>query len=381
MAAPRWQQAAHGLDQVPANISEWRDAIYKYGLQHRTLEQLCMEGKFSASTVPKEALLTLRPIWPEKKGSKYAAAYITELDYFFNEDHINDAIKLMERNLLGLDMLGTLFQLLCVPEDTPISTPPKYSGTLAGGLGPFSLLTNLFNQLEDRSIQTSIEERRVFGAPRASRFYDAMQHAARDNPESPTYQTFEELDMVDIEMADSDDQPIPDSPPPMFSTTAQGVEEPPRRTPTETLVADFIVTLLGGLASLVQGLSPRPLCMANSFETTYQFGPPSHPTSLQHGGMQFRARVDGSIPFSLSVAVENIGTYDTSYLEYIFGPGSQPVLPTRGTGKSPFLQIQELGPFNVKIEDNLRIFLRIMLAFILWQLEKASEDAVFKEVL
>ncbi|EZG03048.1 hypothetical protein H106_06565 [Trichophyton rubrum CBS 735.88] len=403
--------------------------------------------KFSASTVPKEALLTLRPIWPEKKGPEYAVAYITELDYFFNEDHINDAIKLMGRNLLGLDMLGTLFQLICDPEDTPISTPPKYSGTLAGGLGPFSMLTSLFNQLEDRSIQASIEERRVFGAPRTSRFYDAMQHAARDDPESPTYQNFEELDMVDIEMADSDDRPIPDSPPAMFSTTAEGVEEPPRRTPTETLVADFIVTLLGGLASLVQGLSPRPLCMANSFETTYQFGPPSHPTSLQHGGMQFRARVDGSIPFSLSVAgmpreaaifevkraprkgrgsgipvlaqqaMEHaayiwkchasdstwknthrtyhtfmvaqdhlgfhisIGTYDTSYLEYIFGPGSQPVLPTRGTNKFPFLQIQELGPFNVKIEGHLRIFLRIMLAFILWQLEKASEDAVFKEVL
>lgn len=129
-----------------------------------------------------------------------------------------------------------------------------------------------------------------------------MQHAARDDPESPTYQTFEELDMVDIEMADSDDQPIPDSSSPMFSTAVQGVEEPPRRTPTETLVADFIVTLLGGLASLVQSLSSKPLCMANSFETTYQFGPPSNPTSLQHASMQFRARVDGSIPFSLSVA-------------------------------------------------------------------------------
>ncbi|KMP01297.1 hypothetical protein CIHG_01587 [Coccidioides immitis H538.4] len=253
--------------------------------------------------------------------------------------------------------------------------------------------------------------------------------------------------MVDIEMTDIDDQPTSDPPPPAILMAAPGQEEPPRRTPTETLVADFIVTLLGGLASLVQGLSPRPLCMANSFETTYQFGPPSHQTSPQHGSMQFRARVDGSIPFSLSVALMpreaaifevkraprqegkdsipvlaqqsmehaayiwkchesdktwkkknltyhtfmvaqdhldfhiSIGTYDNTYLGYIFGLGSQPVLPAQDTSKFPFLEIQELGPFDIKMEDDLRTFLHIMLAFILWQLEKAGGDAAFKEAL
>ncbi|TPX25821.1 hypothetical protein DIZ76_011278 [Coccidioides immitis] len=102
---------------------------------------------FSASTVPKEALLSLRPIWPKKKGPKDTAAYIAELDFFFNEDHTNDAIKLMERNLLGLDMLKTLSRFICAPKDAPTATPPKYFGTLAEGLGPFCMLINLFNQL------------------------------------------------------------------------------------------------------------------------------------------------------------------------------------------------------------------------------------------
>lgn len=89
---------------------------------------------------------------------------------------------------------------------------------------------------------------------------------------------------------------VPDPP-----VTEPENEEPARRTPTETLVADFLVTLLGGMACLVQPLNSNPLCMPNSYETTFQFGP-VRGTSQQQGSdpVKFRARVDGSIPFSLS---------------------------------------------------------------------------------
>ncbi|OJD26687.1 hypothetical protein ACJ73_01918 [Blastomyces percursus] len=56
--------------------------------------------------------------------------------------------------------------------------------------------------------------------------------------------------------------------------------------------------LLEGLACLLLPLAYRTVCVANAFETTYQFGPfPNDPIASNH--VQFRARVDGSIPFSL----------------------------------------------------------------------------------
>lgn len=59
----------------------------------------------------------------------------------------------------------------------------------------------------------------------------------------------------------------------------------------------------------------------------------------------------------------SIGTYDNTYLEYIFGPGTQPVLPAQD--EIPFLEIQEFGPFDVTDEEELDKFLHIMLSFIL----------------
>lgn len=38
------RKAAEGLDKIPSNEGEWRAAIQKYGLQQRTLEDLCKEG-------------------------------------------------------------------------------------------------------------------------------------------------------------------------------------------------------------------------------------------------------------------------------------------------------------------------------------------------
>ncbi|PGH19282.1 hypothetical protein AJ80_04035 [Polytolypa hystricis UAMH7299] len=409
----------------------------KYGLQQRTLEQLCVEGSFSASTVPKEAFLTIRCIRPEKKRPK-DATYIANLECFFNEDHSDGATKLINRNILGLDKLKTLYRIICNPKEPRKRTPPKYFGTLADGLGPFLMLVNVYNQLLDRSIQAPTDERPLGGAPERIRFYDATRPSAvhggyRD----------------DVGYRPIARCPTCTRPPAATSVTEPTDEEPPRRTPTETLVADFMVTLLGGLASLVQALNPRPLCIANSFETTYTFGPIRN-TSQQQVDVQFRARIAESIPFGLSLAgmpreaaifeakraarpesrgsipvlaqhsMEHvayiwkrheddptviptpylcmslkfwslnllltmvllqwktkvktyhtfivaqdhlyfhisIGTYDNTYLEYIFGPG--------------------IRAFD---EEELGKFLHIMLSSILWQLEQTETGTTFKKAL
>ncbi|EEH41303.2 hypothetical protein PAAG_03589 [Paracoccidioides lutzii Pb01] len=234
--------------------------------------------------------------------AKDASTYIANLEYFSNEDHSDDATRLISGNMLGLDKLKTLYRIICTPKELRKRTPPEYFGTLADGLGPFSMLVNLYNQLLDRSIQAPIYERLLSGAPERARFYDATRPSTVVDPTTPTRQgiILEEL------MTDVEDQPLARCParkrPPAAASVTEPTDgEPPRRTPTETLLADFMVTLLRGLASLVQTLNPRPLCIANAFETTYTFGPVRN-TSQQQVDIGFRARIDGSIPFRLSLA-------------------------------------------------------------------------------
>lgn len=57
-----------------------------------------------------------------------------------------------------------------------------------------------------------------------------------------------------------------------------------------------MVNLLGGTACLLQPLAYRTVCVANAYETTYQFGPVRNAAS---DDIQFRASIGGSIPFSL----------------------------------------------------------------------------------
>ncbi|EFR02166.1 hypothetical protein MGYG_05169 [Nannizzia gypsea CBS 118893] len=345
--------AAHGLNQVPANVVEWRDAIYRHGLQRRTLEQLWME----------------------------------ELDHFFNEDHINDAIKFMEGNLLGLHMLQTLCRHICVPEDALTITLPKYSGTLAGELGPFSMLTNLFNQLEDRSIQASIEERRTLGLD--SMTPCSTQHAqtqkvqrirllkrptrriSKCHPTSQQHSSMQFRARVDGSI--------------LFSLSVAGM-------PREAAIFEVKRAPRKGKDSvpiLAQQAMEHAVYIWKCHTRDEMVILPNHSCTLilTRAILTDEAVVDkkSQAYHTIMVAQDHlgfhiiIGTYNNTYLEYIFGPGSQSVLPARGTNKFPFLQIQELGPFNIKMEDHLRNFLRIMLAFILWQLEKSGDDAMFKE--
>jgi hypothetical protein len=67
------------------------------------------------------------------------------------------------------------------------------------------------------------------------------------------------------------------------------------RTPVETLVVDFLVTLTAGIATLIQPLGRRPVCVANAFERTFVFGPVSGETTFNNPA-GFSARIDGGIP-------------------------------------------------------------------------------------
>lgn len=75
----------------------------------------------------------------------------------------------------------------------------------------------------------------------------------------------------------------------------------------------------------------------------------------------------------------SIGTYDNTYLEYIFGPGTEKVVPTRDD--SSFLEIQEYGPFAVTVEEEFEKFLLIMLCFLIWQFDRTGAEATLKDAL
>ncbi|KMU84263.1 hypothetical protein CIHG_02049 [Coccidioides immitis H538.4] len=102
-----------------------------------------------------------------------------------------------------------------------------------------------------------------------------------------------------------DDHPAPSKPSilPNIELPEETLDEIPDEildpwTPTKTLVVNFMVNLLEDLACLLQPLAYQTVCVANVFETTYQFGPlPNGLIASNH--IQFQACIDGSISFSL----------------------------------------------------------------------------------
>ncbi|EEH05163.1 predicted protein [Histoplasma capsulatum G186AR] len=108
MAFPR-RLAAHGLDKNPIQqkgMARSDTEIWPSTAHYRATAsdaRSARTGSFSASTVPKEAFLTIRCIWPAKKRPKDASTYIANLEYFFNEDHSGDATKLTETSLASIN--------------------------------------------------------------------------------------------------------------------------------------------------------------------------------------------------------------------------------------------------------------------------------------
>lgn len=204
----------------------------------------------------------------------------------------------MDRGLLGLDKLKALYRIICTPEEPHKKVPPGLSGTSSDTLGPFWVVVDIYKKLLDRSTQASIGEHELGASPRS---------VGAELSQMPKRYLLGDLEVEDVDVLDDEiegEKYQPSASPPRAPAPAHPaappvlgsmVEEPPHRTPTETLVADFLGALLGGLVSHVRNLGPCPLLMEDSFETTYTFGPIRN-TSQNQGDVQFRARIDGSIP-------------------------------------------------------------------------------------
>jgi len=68
----------------------------------------------------------------------------------------------------------------------------------------------------------------------------------------------------------------------------------------------------------------------------------------------------------------NFSTYYNTYLNYLFERGSTKVIPSDlDVDVTPYLFIQELGPFNVNSKRDLRLFIEVVLALLVRQLDSS----------
>ncbi|KAK2805328.1 hypothetical protein FQN50_006229 [Emmonsiellopsis sp. PD_5] len=198
----RRRKAVDGLDKLPTTEQEWLKMVTK-------LHDLCSYGRFSASTAPKEAFLTVRCIWPQVVGTKETLPYILRTRSFFNEGHVTQAAKLWDEKLLGLEKLNTLFDVIC----SEAKTPRKWLCTVADGLGPFSTLVSLKRQILDKVLHTTLkdEPQPMAHAPRKKRHYDASQPSSGQMSDSPMPRRRKRLPLG-FDVMDEDYQPAPDQP-------------------------------------------------------------------------------------------------------------------------------------------------------------------------
>lgn len=76
----------------------------------------------------------------------------------------------------------------------------------------------------------------------------------------------------------------------------------------------------------------------------------------------------------------NYSTYEDAYLDYLFRPASAGVVPSDAE-VIPCLVIQELGPFSVNDKRDLRMFVHIVLALLIWQFQPLDAGRLIEEAL
>ncbi|KAK3373962.1 hypothetical protein B0T24DRAFT_281593 [Lasiosphaeria ovina] len=314
------RKAGQGLHKMPTTVDEWRMCVTKYNLSQRNLSDICQQGSFSASNVPVESLLTVRPVWPKQVSQDHTLKALVDAGTFFSQRQADDASYLLHACALGLD-------LIC--DKSPPSTPIRMMGSLGDHLGSFAQLVSLYNLLKQR-VGDSLQQQqqpetplRLLDAPKAPRFRhispsggqgaeepesptEDLIHRRANNPradETPTTPIYPRICPSSPDGNGSgDDDDGPDEQAFVAADGARGAEgaadialpPPTRRTPTETLVVDFLVTFAAAIATQVQPFGGRPVCVADAFERTFQFGPVS--TNAQRPAA-FCARVDGRYPF------------------------------------------------------------------------------------
>lgn len=75
----------------------------------------------------------------------------------------------------------------------------------------------------------------------------------------------------------------------------------------------------------------------------------------------------------------SISTYNNKYLDYIFGQGDASIIPPSDEGA--FLEIQEIGPFDIEDREQANILVIIVLSLLLCQLEPTSSGDLVRSVL
>lgn len=143
-----------------------------------------------------------------------ALPYILRTRSFFNEEHVTQAEKLVDKKLLGLDKLSTLFDVIC----SETKTPQEWSCTVADGLGPFSMLVSLKRQILDKAQYAAPrdESRPVTYAPRKREHHNPSQFSSGQMPDSLTSRCRKRLRQEVLDAMAEDDQPAhqqPSSPP------------------------------------------------------------------------------------------------------------------------------------------------------------------------
>ncbi len=261
-------------------------------------------GAFSASTVPADSLLTMRPVWPPTRPPPDAMEAILQTHQFFHPRHARQAQQILDQKLLGMEKLDMLLELICLPSSVEApSTPTRVAGSLGDALGVFASLVSLYNRLVKQIAATPpLEDARpVVDAPAPKRFRDAeivgpiprlgaalagLRFQTGSQPPEhagmPAPATSRHSNSASSQALLRDDM------------DAAGPFLPSPRAPPETVVVDFLVNFIAALAIQIQPFGRKPVSVADALEQNYRFGPA--PTPGSSPTPSFLARVDGGIP-------------------------------------------------------------------------------------
>ncbi|KAK3364477.1 hypothetical protein B0T25DRAFT_587733 [Lasiosphaeria hispida] len=361
------------MEQAPGPASIPRKAGYRLRRIPKNV------GPFLASNVPAGSFLTVHAIWPKREPADHALQALITKDALLQED-ADCARHLLDVSALGLGKLETLMDLICI-QSRPI-TPTQTIGSLGDQLGPYAQLVSLHNLLDRR--------------------LPSLPHDGQGG-------------LGFLIAADAND-----------SAAATDLPLPAPCSLTETLVIDFLVTFIAAIATQIQPPTRIPVCVANVFEQTFQFG-------LVSGADKpaaFRARTDGGIPLgqhrsilpviifegksakrdgnnnnknshretdpfhhTLMIAQDadevfiSISSYTDAYISYLFKAYiSYLFKPTPAAVLSliadvtHMLEIQEFGPFKISTRSHLRLLAHIILALLVKELRGLKAGTIIRSV-
>lgn len=420
----------------------------------KLLTTLTYIGAFSASTAPGHAVLMLRVIWPKMEHRDAALQAVVDA-CTPSPDYIRAARYLLKEGSkkLDLDKLSKAAGVFWKPR-TP-ETPKRYPGTLAQNLGPFSSLIGSYNRMTKQPRKRPLDRSEVDSptrtpqAPRPKRF---KQAGPMHSPRRADVGSRANDDDDDDELLFDHPASLASGTPsvsthmgPGDSTVSRGLPVPVRRTPTESLVVDFLVQLVAGISLSLQPFSNHPVCDASGFERMFQFGNTTDSSTPTPAA--FRGRIDGDMPkarighgthdlvaifevkrakrslkdvvvrsqqamehvaviwerhlgraerlptdlpkmyHTLMIAQNStdifvsITTYTDDYIDYIYSRPGEGQVMPDGDGELPMLNVQEYGPFDVTEPGHIRLFAGIIVALLLAELEGLQAGKMLEEVL